>query len=511
LIIHANDIAPDATLRCDVCIVGGGAAGITLARELAAHRLEIVLLESGDEARSADVQALNAGETTGAPQWPLEHTRLRQLGGTTNHWTGSCRPLDDIDFEVRDWIPHSGWPIGRAELEPYYARAHAQCQLGPYDYGETTWGDLVDPGQPLRDAGLVSKLIQHGKPTRFGSHFRNDLASLSNLRVVLRATVTQLEPDADLRSVERLEVRDLAGHRWYVAPRRTVLACGGVENARILLLSNRVDQRGLGNSNDLVGRFFMDHPAAKPLGAVMFSDPRWVRLSARRHIGGALGQPGLSLADSLQRERRLPNHVLYMRPAMSIDDALAFEFLGADVFNDRDAEVAAFLRHLSGRTDAANISLVWLELEQVPSRESRVTLADTLDALGQRQASASWRPPVQNHDAFVELARLFPLILGGNGVGRMKIWPWLMQDSAGFSGEWWRHLFPGGWHQIGTTRMARSPERGVVDPDCRVFGISDLFVAGSSVFPTSGYVNPTLTIIALALRLADTLAAELER
>jgi choline dehydrogenase-like flavoprotein len=511
VILRAGEIASGETLHCDVCVVGAGAAGIVLARELAAKSLDVIVLESGEEEPDAEAQALNSGETLGAPQWPLGHSRLRQLGGTTNHWSGSCRPLDAIDFQGRDWIPASGWPIERATLEPYYARAHTLLQIGPYDYGAESWGDLAEPGPELRAAGIVSKLIRHGKPTRFGAHFRRDLAGPANLRVILGATVTQLETDASVRSIQRLEVRGLTGHRCFVVPRRTVLACGGIENARTLLLSNRIDPRGLGNSHDLVGRYFMDHPASKPLGALLFSHARWIRLADRRNGPGAIGQPGYSMADALQRERRLPNHALYMRPASSIREAVAFRFLGANVFDDRDAEIARFLRGLAGDHDAASVALVWLESEQIPSRDSRVVLGETLDALGQRQASAAWRPPVQNRDAFLDLARFYSHTFGVLGVGRMKLAPWLAPNGLEAGDGWWPHLFPGGWHQIGTTRMASSPEQGVVDSECRVFGLPDLYVAGSSVFPTSGYINPTLTIVALALRLADTLVAELSR
>ncbi len=177
MIEQADRVPRDLRIGCDVCIIGGGAAGITLAAELDGSGLDVVLLESGGEVQEADTPRLYQGSLTGARQFPLHESRLRFLGGTTNHWAGWCRPIDSLNFEDRPWVPHSGWPIGRKDLDPYYVRAHEVCDLGPYDYGERSWPGVTDPGPLLHgQPDVVLKMVQHSKPTRWARKYRSLLS-----------------------------------------------------------------------------------------------------------------------------------------------------------------------------------------------------------------------------------------------------------------------------------------------------------------------------------------------
>ena len=267
MILEAGAIAAGAQLDCDVCIIGAGAAGISMAAELEGSGLGIVVLESGGTVREDDTQDLYRGRTLGAPQFPLDLSRLRFLGGTTNHWGGLCRPFDPLDFQHRDWVPHSGWPIAFEELDPYYARAHEVCDLGPYDYTSDAWDGIGDPGPRLaREPAIALKVIQHSKPTRFAEKYEPLLRLSDTTRVLLHANAYEIVPSPSSRSVERVVVKLLDGRTFAVRPRAVVLACGGIENARLLLLSNRVTAEGLGNHHDLVGRYYMDHPGAIPFG-----------------------------------------------------------------------------------------------------------------------------------------------------------------------------------------------------------------------------------------------------
>ena len=499
MIDRAENVPRDATLRCDVCIIGAGAAGIAIARELAGTKLDVIVLESGLETREEDTQDLYDGTLRGAPQFPLLTSRLRYLGGTTNHWAGMCRPLDPIDFEHRSWVPHSGWPISRAMLDPYYRRAHQVCELGPFDYGPETWGDLVDLPTDLPEDDLVLKLLQYSTPTRFGSRYRSELADAPNIRLFLHANAYELVPAPHGRTIERVEVRTLEGHRFAVAAPRTVVACGGIENPRLLLLSNRLTPAGLGNERDNVGRYFLDHPAAAPFAVVLFMRDDVKKLASLHKRHETWCRIGLSLTDRVLEREQLLNNAVYMRDPMTVDQVRDFESARIDdLLGPADLRMVEYLEGLWREHDPATASICWIRSEQGPEPDSRVLLGDDLDALGQRRVVVDWRLPEGNRHTFTSGARLYARLLSQAGVGRVKLMPWLLESPD----DWWQKV-NAGWHHMGTTRMASDPRSGVVDTDCRVFGLDNLYIAGSSVFPTSGYINPTLTLVALALRLAD--------
>ncbi len=493
MIGDASDVDRGAILDCDVCIVGAGPAGITLARELGRTRLETIVLESGGTGIERAIQGLNVGELRGAPQFSTAASRLRVLGGTTGHWSGMCRPLEGPDFEERPWVPHSGWPISRADLDRFYERAHPICELGPYDYSRETWPqvlrDEILGGD--EDAGFV--LVQLSPPTRFGRRYRRELRDATKLRVLLHSTVRELVPDAEGRSIQRAEVRTLGGHGFRVRARAFVLACGGIENARLLLLSTGAGREGLGNRHGWVGRCFMDHPAAQPLGTLLFLRDDARALVQRQTADGVKVMVGLRLRSPVRRENELLDSVLYVGRPERVD--------GAPGIPD---EVRRSMRFLAGGTAPGVAASCWLRSEQAPNPESRVSLGDETDALGQPTLRLDWRFTEVDHLSLVRSARLYAAILGRTGLGRIKFAPWIESERP----KWWRHLKPG-WHHMGTTRMAADPTRGVVDTNGRVFDVDNLFVAGSSVFPTSGVAPPTLTIIALALRLAEHLETRL--
>jgi choline dehydrogenase-like flavoprotein len=485
----APEVERDSTLACDVCIVGGGPAGITMALELARAQLDVLLLESGGLEPAAATQNLNEGELRGAPQFPTAMSRLRQLGGTSGHWAGMCRPLDASDFEKREWVPHSGWPITRRDLDPYYGRAQVICELGPYDYSRERWPELLTPEAGLERLDCNMQLIQLSAPTRFGQRYRPDLESAKSLRVLLHSTVTQIVPAAGGRAIEHVEVQSLGGQRFRVRARTYVVACGGIENARLLLLSNRVLPKGVGNERDWVGRCFMDHPAAQPVGLLQLLRPEANRLvqaqpppkGMRRRV-----MVGLGFGPETRRAQRLLDTALYVARPQPVSNAPAEE------------RTVRFLQSVAGTAGPIDLRSGWLRSEQAPNPESRVTLADQLDSFGQRRVRLEWKLTELDHQSFTRSARMFARALGAAGLARIELEPWLLENQA----DWWTNLKPG-WHHMGTTRMADGPANGVVDADCKIFGIDNLFVAGSSVFATSGYVNPTLTIVALALRLAE--------
>lgn len=272
MIIDARSVPKGKTIETDVCIIGAGAAGITLAREFIGQSFRVCLLESGGFEFDEDTQSLCDGETIGLPYTPLKAARVRYFGGTTNHWHGWCRPLDEIDFESRDWIPHSGWPFGKSHLFSFYERAQSICQLKPVPYDVKFWEAETASSLPFASSRVNTAVFRFSPPTRFGEVYRDQIARARNISTYLHANVTEIDNNEHARTVTRLRVTCLPGNQFWVSATIFILAAGGIENARLLLLSNKLQSAGLGNQNDLVGRFFMDHVGVAS-GAVILSDP----------------------------------------------------------------------------------------------------------------------------------------------------------------------------------------------------------------------------------------------
>jgi choline dehydrogenase-like flavoprotein len=293
--------------------------------------------------------------------------------------------------------------------------------------------------------------------------------------------------------VKHVDVATLQGRRFRVAARRYVLACGSIENARLLLASNSVVADGLGNGRDLVGRYFMDHPRIRPAGRAFWTDSRAKKLEQFTRVDGVRATLAADLTPARQHRDHLVNSMIF---------AEAMEPL-ATVANERpgDVAVAEFLQRL-GAEEVQGLSPWWVRSEQSPNRASRVTLGAERDALGLRRPVLDWRVNEIDRHTLATASRLYAQALTGAELARVQVMEWLLAEATeGFS------RMTGDWHQLGTTRMADTPTRGVVDKDCRVFDVDNLYVAGASVFPTSGAMNPTLTVVALALRLADHLAS----
>ena len=248
----ARDVPDGTEITADVCIVGAGAAGITIARELASATRRVVVLESGFVEPEPVTQTLYDGESLGIPYFPLGDagTRTRQYGGSTNRWNGECRPLKAIDFEQRAWIPESGWPFDVASVRPYYDGAQVVCELGPFAYAVN---------DDSLDGAVEPTIIQYSPPTRFGLAAYDELARAAGTTVLLGANATDLAMNDSGRTVTRVEVATTASARFTVRAGAFVLATGGIENARLLLASDGVVRGGIGNAQDLVGRTFMEH------------------------------------------------------------------------------------------------------------------------------------------------------------------------------------------------------------------------------------------------------------
>lgn len=482
MLIDSRAIESGSVREADLCIVGAGAAGITLARELAGGPLKVVLLESGGFDDDPDSQALYRGRVYGRSYFTLDSARTRRFGGSTWCWHGLCRPFEASDFEERPWVPESGWPFGLDELRPFYERAQEVIGLDAFDYGPERWSGAGLVPFALGD-DFESRVLQVS-PRRFGATYREELVKASNVDVCLFANLTGFAVDENARRVEAARVATLGGRRFEVRARRYVLATGGIENARLLLVSNDVQSGGLGNGNDLVGRYFMDHPHLLAGGLLRASQEVPLDFYRVREVGRIQVAGVLLPSPALQRREQLLSFDAYLSASADFpefEDALAGLVAEMDRKSEPPARQAVFFMN---------------ECEQAPNRASRVVLDDERDALGVPRVRLEWRLSALDHTSLSRGHRLLARELGRRGLGRFQMM--LDEEVPGWPAE-----MVGGRHHMGTTRMHADPRRGVVDADCRVHGVENLWVAGSSVFPTSGSANPTLTVVALALRLAD--------
>ncbi len=521
----ARQLQAGAEIQADVCIVGAGAAGIAIARELIGGRERVALLTSGGLEFARGPQKLYAGDNVGRVGYTPYRSRVRMFGGSTTRWAGHCRPLERLDFERRDWVPHSGWPFSRDQLEPDYRRAQEVCRLGPYDYEPPTWS--ASGRQPLTvdPHTLDLRIYQFGHPTDFGKIYKGELEAARNVDVWLHADVLEIEVDGDVRRVTGLRVATSHGRCARFVADRYVLACGGLENPRLLLASNRVARGGLGNRHDLVGRFYTDHafaftgwfePARPDLDRSLnvIEDYQRVGFEQRAHAAIALPERTIraeGLNDCAVYFVRRPNYKI--QPTYFTHGVKSLTQL-ADVLKGHDLVDRSVSRHLLnvavglpavGTTFARRLTEVVRPrprlalktvVETTPNPDSRVTLGERRDALGVPRVRVDWRINAGDLRGFSRLYDVMRAELARLDLGR------LVEDPA-VDSEGWPVSFSSGMHHMGTTRMHDDPRQGVVDANCRVHDLANLYVAGGSVFPTGGVANPTLTIVALAIRLAD--------
>lgn len=514
-------IKHNTVIQTDLCIIGAGAAGITIARELSGRSLDVCLVESGGLEFEPVTQSLYEGESIGLSYYRLDESRLRFFGGTTNHWNGQCAPLSEMDFQVRPWVPYSGWPISKVDLDPYYHRALPICEVGPYVFDQRAWENFEVKPPLFNPAKIQSHFWQNSRgPTRFGKVYREELQNSENITVYLNANVTNIQTDQSGAEVTHIDVAALNGKRGKIRALFFVLACGGMENPRLLLISNTVHTNGLGNSHDLVGRFFMDHASAR-CGEVAAADvDNLLEVYQLRFFEGTRFRPGMAIGTEVQRQEEVLNACATFSEEENVPNGVQ---AGKEIVSDlREGQIPENLhesilsllfdlddvsRYLwcrgKGRQKCTTVLHLRTRIEQVPNPNSRITLSSEKDDLGLYRLQLDWQRGELEKKTLKAMGFALGSEFGRLNLGRIQLPKWLEEDG---DPEW----SGGSYHHMGTTRMSNSPKMGVVNENCQIHGVSNLYVAGSSVFPTSGFVNPTLTIIALALRLADHLKQQLE-
>jgi choline dehydrogenase-like flavoprotein len=497
----ARNLENGSFIEGDLCIVGAGAAGISLALEFIGAGERVLLLEGGGFDYDPKMQELYRGEIIGLPYFPLQAARLHYFGGTTGHWAGFCSTLDPQDFEVRDWVPHSGWPITRAELDPYYGRAVSVVQVGPNEWNAAEWQRRDTSLVPFPiDANVAwTKMWQFSPPARFGTLYRDRIVEARDVHLYTHANVVEIEANESSTAVNGLRLRTLDGKEHRVRAARYVLACSTIQNARLLLASNRQAAAGLGNGNDLVGRFFMEH-LEMPTGNLVTLGRTPPSTRIYDFVFGRTKARGeLALTAATQREQRILNSTVSLEPAPLTEEGKStFEWATPDVVDHMRTD-RVVPDDVATSTRVPRTFHLLTRQEQAPNPASRVTLSRQRDALGMPRARLDWRLTELDRRSFRGFYEALGRELGRAGIARLQMREWVLQRADAP----WPPSLGGGWHHMGTTRMHPDPRQGVVDAHCRVHGVGNLYIAGAAVYPTAGCANPTLTLIALTIRLAD--------
>jgi choline dehydrogenase-like flavoprotein len=525
VIIDGRQLPAGTAVEADLCIVGAGPAGISLATNYANQSgLKVALIESGGMEFDAATQELAHSDVVGQEYFPMKETRLRVFGGSTLSWGGIGGEFTPLDFEERSWVPHSGWPFSKDDLQPYYKWAMKVAKMDP---------DTVDadPDDAPPAEGTRWSNVLFSAPTRFGKVFRDEMEQSQSITVYLNSTVTKVELHPDGGHVDGLQLSCLNGNSYRVVAGTYVLAGGGIENARMLMISNDVATSGIGNEHDLLGRYFQEHPRLHD----RYRLPQGTK-ALRRRVQGAAGTLRFSrvmVTDETQRKEKLLNYFANLSFGYLGQDAPQFDALRRIVNASRKPwSDSPYYQDIGGgpnrvrwqdvktvlkRPDQAFISAVgaqfqpnmtrrWLEIqssvEMLPRPENRIVLVNEKDAFGIPLVRLEWSLHADEERTYRrgleiilrEMERLEP------GISQNRI------DDP----DQWPNLALGTWHHIGTTRMHEDPKLGVVDADCKVHGVDNLYLAGSSVFPTGGVSAPTLTIVALSLRLYDHLKSRVK-
>ncbi len=521
MIADLHEFADESALHADVCIIGSGAAGIALAREFLGTSHSVVLLEAGGNRREEASQDPYKSLVTGLQHGGIHQGRVRTVGGATTLWAGQALPLFDTDFAKRDWVPYSGWPIDRETLDPYYGRAEDVMQIPHVTNDGRSWPSKTQVAYSDQFVGYFS---QFTSVPSFSQKYRESLAAAPNIRLITHANVTSLEANSQASSLDRVEVRSLEGHRITVRARFFIVCCGGIESARLLLASDSVEKSGVGNGRDVVGRFFQDHPGValpvRPLEKKRFdatynsarkNNVRYsIKIVASQalqqskrilHIGGEIYYPStednpVAAAKELVKIVRQP-HRLGELPGVLARVARRPHSIATALYR--------FYRHGTPPSVGSTTPYIGFGGEQQPNPDSRITLSDERDVLGMPRSALHWR--LTENDSHSMSTYIKALAAEWKRLGIAAVDPDQLPIMGREKGEYGGYVDAS--HHMGTTRMGTDLATSVVDANCQVHGYDNLYVGSSSVFPTGGFSNPTLTVLALCLRIGDRLKQQL--
>lgn len=559
MILDGNLAQTPGTLSAQVVIVGSGAAGLALALRLEEQGIDTLVVEAGGDKVDATAQDLyRAASVAPESHGPTHLYRRRALGGTTAIWGGRCIPFDPIDFEKRDWIAHSGWPISYEDVAAYYGPALTLCQAGAPDF--TAQGSFTTQRGPMVEGVsspdvILDRIERFSNPAHFGKLYRERLERSSKVTVLINANVTDIVTDPDGNAAQGVDiVASKSGRKLRANGQRIVIAAGGIEAPRLLLAARGAKACGLGNERDLVGRFYQAHIEGEVGELVFHAAPRDVLLDYQRTADGIYCRRYIWLSPEAQRREKTgaligrPHHPKIVDPAHRnpilsamylVKDLIVSEYARKMTSTEQAAKArfggrayALYAEHLRnivlGSPQLAAFSYKWVtqrilatrklpsvvlrdprnryaldfNAEQSPNADSRITLGAERDRLGMQRPVIDWRTREEDYAMIARGLRTIQRAFSGSASVEYQL------DDASFLEDVAACTRIGG-HHIGTVRMAEDPSQGVVNGDGETFGTRGLYVCGAATFPTSGFANPTMMIVALALRMGDHLADSL--
>ncbi len=522
--IDASNIEENSTFKADICILGGGIAGIVLANELLNTNKSIILLESGTELYDKKTQALYEAESI-PPLFPNPlSSRLRLLGGSSNHWENSTERFSPIDLKKRDWVDDSGWPFSYEELEPYYVQAEEYTKVGKDGYHFGFWQEKFNSTDMFPKPSLFNSAVSKSPlyPTQFYREYGDKLKHAKNIRIIKNANVINIKYNSETQTVKSTIFRSLKNRQHQVDASTFIMCLGGIENTRMLLTFNENYDDKLGNQHGNVGRYFMEHPTVRAAHFLPLNENKLDKIY-EGILDGALYVIGrASLNESAQKTHHTNNLRMYFTKhskiklsegissahiiSNSIESGGAPDEFGGHLMNmikDIDHIAEAFLRKeldtsfFDSTYEFGGYQITSM-IEQTPDKNNRIRLGEQKDALGLKKVKIDFRVTESDKKKTWKTLELLSQDPNIQSIGRIR----LLKDRES---RIWTSQLGFGQHHMGTTKMSHHIENGVVDPSLKVFGTNNFYISGSSVFPTGGHVPPTLTIIAVTIRLANEL------
>jgi len=464
-------------INTEVCIIGAGAAGITLALEFEKLGVDNILIEGGGLEYPTPEQLDLYDAAVGDKPYPVATSRLRYFGGSTNHWGGWSRALDDFDFNQKPYFTEKGWPISQEAVHQYYPKAAEICEIPHFEKCHNGYyqKQLTDGVIDWQNNLFTNKFFVFSPPTRFGTKYLDTISHSKHITTYLNANATELLFNG--KTIEGVVAKSLDGKQLKITAKHTILAMGGLENARFMLNNHNNDfKQGVGNHADWLGRCFMDHPGFQPIDLLL---PKG--LNYKRHLfEDEAVMPVISMTDEALLKHQL-NNFCVMLGRKKDDETLNPEYMNNPWFKQT--------AHPAGNYNAQFI------FEPSPCKDSRITLTSEKDGLGMNKLKLDWRFNDRDFRSLEKVVKLMIQEMGVTNLGRIK-WKKFFEPKT-------IKAIGGGMHHAGTTKMSSHPSDGVVDENCQVHETEGLFVIGNSVFPHVGFSNPTITIVALSLRLAN--------